>query len=76
MVILNKDQLEIEIKSYKINDKIKITFPDETWTRHHFSKANYNLRIARINFNLNMHKDFIKKLETVEEIESEFNTYE
>ncbi len=76
MVILNKSQVEIEVKSYKADDKIKIMFPDEIWTKHHFSKANYNLRIARINFNLNEHKDFIKKLEKTEESDPEFNTYE
>ena len=76
MVILNKNQVEIEVKEYKTKDKIKITSPDESWTNHHFSKAEYNLRIARINFNLNKHKDFIKELEGIEELDSEFNTYE
>jgi len=76
MVILNKDQVEIEVKHYKSDDKIKIMLPDETWKRYHFSKAEYNLRIARINFNLNEHKDFIKKLEQTEEYDPEFNTYE
>lgn len=76
MVILNKGQVEIEVKSYKASDKIKIMFPDETWTKHHFSKADYNLRIARINFNLNDHKDFIKELEQAEEHDPEFDTYE
>jgi uncharacterized protein (UPF0332 family) len=76
MVILNKGQVEIEVKQYKIDDKIKIMFPDETWTKHHFSKADYNLRIARINFNLNEHQDFIKELEQTEEPDPEFNTYE
>ncbi len=76
MVILNKGQAEIEVKRYKADNKIKITFPDETWTKHHFSKADYNLRIARINFNLNKHQDFIKGLEQIEEPDLEFNTYE
>ena len=76
MVILNKNQVEIEIKKYKIDDKIKIMFPDETWTKHHFSKAEYNLRVARINFNLNENPDFIKELEKTEEPDPEFNTYE
>lgn len=76
MKILNKDQVEIEIKQYKINDKIKIMFPDESWTKHHFNKADYNLRIARINFNLNEHQDFIKELEQAEESDPEFNTFE
>ena len=62
MVILNKAQVEIEVENYKIEDKIKITYPDEGWTKHHFNKAEYNLRIARINFNLNEHKNFIKEL--------------
>jgi len=76
MVILNKDQVEIEVKKYKIDDKIKVMLPDETWAKHHFSKADYNLRIARINFNLNNHQEFIKKLEKIEVFDSEFNTYE
>jgi len=76
MVILNKNQVEIEIDQYKAGDKIKIMFPDETWTKHHFSKAEYNLRIARINFNLNENPDFIKELEKTEEPDPEFNTYE
>lgn len=76
MVILNKNQVEIEIKSYKAQDKIKVMFPDEAWTKHHFNKSEYNLRIATINFNLNDHKDFIKELEQAEEQDSEFNTYE
>ena len=76
MAILNKDQVEIEVKGYKAGDKIKIMFPDETWTKHHFSKANYNLRIARVNFNLNEHEDFIKELEQIEEPDPKFNTYE
>ncbi len=67
MVILNKDHAEIEVQKYKANDKIKIMLPDETWTKHHFSKADYNLRTARINFNLNEHQDFIKTLEKVTE---------
>lgn len=74
MVILNKDQVEIEVKSYKIGDKIKVMFPDEAWSKHHFSKADYNLRIARLNFNLNERKDFIKELTQTED--PEFNTYE
>ena len=61
---------------YKIDDKIKIIFPDEGWTKHHFSKADYNLRTARINFNLNNHKDFLKELEKTEEADPDFNTYE
>ena len=76
MAILNKDQVEIEVKGYKAEDKIKTTYPDEAWTKHHFSKAEYNLRIARINFNLNDSKDFIKKLEQTEQPDPEFNTYE
>lgn len=76
MVVLNKEQVEIEVKSYKTRDKIKIMFPDETWSKHHFSKAEYNLRIARVNFNLNAHEDFIKELEGTEEHDPEFNTYE
>jgi len=76
MIILNKDQAEIEVKKYKINDKIKIMFPDKTWTKYHFTKSEYNLRIARINFNLNEHKDFIKELEQTEEFDQKFNTYE
>ncbi len=40
MVILNKGQAEIEVKNYKINDKIKIMFPDKTWTKYHDSFAN------------------------------------
>ena len=76
MVILNKDQVEIEVKGYKAEDKIKIMYPDETWTKYHFSKADYNLRIARINFNLNDRKDFINELEQTEEPDQEFNTYE
>ena len=76
MVIMNKNQVEIEVKKYKIDDKIKIMFPDEAWTKHHFSKADYNLRIARINFNLNYHKDFLKELEKTEEADLDFNTYE
>jgi len=76
MVILNKDQVEIEVKKYKIDDKIKVMFPDEAWTKHHFSKAEYNLRTARLNFNLNEHKEFIKELEKTEEPDPEFNTYE
>jgi len=61
MVILNKRQVEVEVKSYESQDKIKIMLPDEAWTKHHFSKADYNLRIARINFNLNEHQDFLKR---------------
>ena len=76
MIILNKSQVEIEVKKYKTDDKIKIMFPDEAWTKHHFSKADYNLRIARINFNLNDHKDFLKELEKTEEADPDFNTYE
>ncbi len=76
MVILNKSQVEVEAKSYKAQDKIKIMYADEVWTKHHFSKANYNLRIARINFNLNEHQDFLKELENLEEPDPEFNTYE
>ena len=76
MVILNKNQVEIEVKSYKVQDKIKVMFPDEAWTKHHFSKSDYNIRIARINFNLNKHKDFLKELENLEEPDPEFNTYE
>src|SRR3989338_2111354 len=76
MVILNKNQVEIEVKIYKAQDKIKVMFPDEAWTKHHFSKSDYNIRIARINFNLNEHKDFIKELENTEEADPEFNTYE
>ena len=76
MVILNKSQVEIEIKDYKIKDKIKIIYPDEAWTKHYFNKAEYNLRIARINFNLNEHQDFIKELEQTEQFDPEFNTYE
>lgn len=76
MVILNKSQVEIEVKSYKAQDKIKVLFPDEAWTKHHFSKADYNLRIARINFNLNEHQDFLKELENLEEPDPDFNTYE
>jgi|SRR3989338_918763 len=76
MVILNKNQVEIEVKQYKADDKIKIMFPDEAWAKHHFSKAEYNLRIARINFNLNEHEDLIKELEKTQEYDPEFNTYE
>ncbi len=76
MVILNKNQVEIELKHYKRDDKIKVIYPDETWTKHHLSKAEYNLRIARINFNLNEHPDYVKKLEQTEEYDPEFNTYE
>jgi uncharacterized protein (UPF0332 family) len=74
MVILNKNQVEIEVKQYKESDKIKIMLPDIPWSKHHFSKAEYNLRIARINFNLNEHKDFLKELEGTED--PQFNTYE
>lgn len=73
---MNKSQLEIEIKKYKADDKIKIMLPDEAWAKHHFSKASYNLRMARINFNLNDHKDFLKELEKTEEADPGFNTYE
>ena len=76
MVISDKNQLEIEIKKYKADSKIKIVFPDENWTKFHFNKSEYNLRIARINFNLNEHKDFIKELEGTEESDPKFNTYE
>ena len=76
MAVLNKSQVEIEVKKYKTDDKIKIIFPDEAWTKDHFSKADYNLRIARINFNLNDHKDFLKELEKTEEADPNFNTYE
>jgi len=76
MVVLNKDQAEIEVMKYKADDKIKIMFPDEIWSKHHFTKSDYNLRIARINLNLNDHKDFIKELEKTEEPDPEFNTYE
>jgi len=76
MTILNKAQVEIEVNRYKSDDEIKIMFPDETWTKHHFSKADYNLRMARINFNLNEHNDFVKELEQMEEYDPEFNTYE
>lgn len=76
MAILNKNQAEIEVKRYKSDDKIKLTFPDEIWAKHHFNKAEYNLRVARINFNLNDHKDFIEELEQTEEPDFEFNTYE
>src|SRR3989338_7826117 len=76
MAVLNKSQVEIEVKKYKTDDKIKIIFPDEAWTKDHFSKADYNLRIARINFNLNDHKDFLKELEKTEEADPDFNTYE
>jgi hypothetical protein len=41
--------VEIEINGYKSNDKIKIVAPDETWTKHHFSKSEYNMRIANVN---------------------------
>ena len=41
MTILNKDQIEIEIKEYKLNKKINILFPDETWAKHHFTKSDY-----------------------------------
>ncbi len=74
MVILNKSQAEIEIISYKADDKIKIMLPDEIWAKHHFSKAEYNLRVARVNFNLNDHKEFIKELEQADD--PAFNTYE
>ncbi len=76
MVVLNKIQAEIEVKMYKADGKIKIIFPDEAWTKHHFSKADYNLRVARINFNLNNHKDFLKELEKTEKADPNFNTYE
>ena len=76
MIILNKAQVEIKVQKYKVDDKIKIMFPDETWAKHHFGKADYNLRMARINFNLNEHQDFIKELEKTEEPDPEFNTYE
>jgi len=76
MVILDKNQAEIEIKKYKANDRIKIMRPDEAWTKHHFNKSEYNLRIARINFDLNKRKDFIKELEGTVEHDQNFNTYE
>lgn len=76
MAIINKEQVEIEVKLYKSKDKIKIMFPDESWSKHHFDKAEYNLRVASINFNLNERKDFIKELEKTEEVDKEFNTYE
>jgi len=49
MVILNKGQAEIEVKNYKINDKIKIMFPDKTWTKYHFTKSEWK-RPAKICF--------------------------
>ena len=76
MVILNKEQAEIEIKDYKVKDKLKIVFPDESWANHHFNKADYNLRIARINFKLNQRKTMIKELEGIDEIDDSLNTFE
>tara|TARA_Y100000310_G_C20625296_1_gene785509 strand:- start:945 stop:1559 length:615 start_codon:yes stop_codon:yes gene_type:complete len=76
MVKFNKEQVEIEIKDYKIKDKLKIVFPDEAWVKHHFNKADYNLRIARINVKLNQHKNFIKELEGMDEVDDSFNTFE
>ncbi|MAF35990.1 hypothetical protein CL622_02630 [archaeon] len=76
MITINKSQIEIEVKKYKEDSQIKILTPDEDWTQYHFSKAEYNLRVARLNFNLNTHKSYIKKLEQTEEIDSDFNTFE
>ncbi len=76
MVIINKSQVEIGIKDYKLNDRIKIVLPDEAWTKHHFIKAEYNLRMARINFNLDTRKDLIKELEKSKEMDDEFSTSE
>lgn len=68
--------MEIEVKDYKANDKVKVSFPDDAWARHHFNKADYNLRMARINFNLNGQKELIRKLERIDEVEEDFNTFE
>ena len=76
MAILDKNQVEIEVDKYKQDSKIKIIFPDESWTKFHFNKSEYNLRVARINFNLNEHENFIKELEGTEEHDPKFNTYE
>lgn len=76
MVILDKNQVGIEVQKYKADDRIKIMRPDEAWTKHHFNKSEYNLRIARINFDLNQRKDFIKELEGTIEYDPNFNTYE
>lgn len=76
MVIINKEQVEIEVRKYKADEKIKILLPDDNWAQHHFNKAEYNLRIARINFNLSNYPDIISKLEKTEELDKNFNTYE
>ena len=76
MVILNKNQVEIEVNMYKSVDKIKVVLPDETWARHHFTKSSYNLRIARINFNLNDNPECLKVLEQTNEPDADFKTYE
>lgn len=76
MVILNKNQVEIEINQYKKQDKIEIIMPDPTWAKFHFNKANYNLRVARINFNLNDDRSIIKKLEMRQDADIDFDTYE
>ncbi len=76
MVIFNKNQVEIELEKYKIDDKIKVVYPDGVWTKYYFGKAEYNLRMARLNFNLNEHPDFMKELEKTKEHDAEFDTYE
>ena len=72
----NKEQIELSIEEYKGSNKVQISIPDETWTNYHFSKSEYNLRVAQINFNLSRNKKVIKELENVEEIDEKFNTYE
>ncbi|MDO8740036.1 MAG: HEPN domain-containing protein [Candidatus Woesearchaeota archaeon] len=76
MVIFNKNQVEIELKKYKIDDKIKVVYPDDVWAKYHFGKAEYNLRMARINFNLNAHPDFMEELEKTKKHDAKFNTHE
>jgi len=75
-MIENKNQVEIKIIEYKRDKKINLLPPGERWVKYHFDKSEYNLRMARINLNLNEHKDFIKILEDVKDVDTEFNTYE
>ncbi|MBI2138727.1 HEPN domain-containing protein [Candidatus Woesearchaeota archaeon] len=76
MIMLNKSQAEIAVKKYKSGDKVKITLPDGVWAQHHLNKAEYNLRMARINFALNKRSDMVMELEGLPAPDAGFKTFE
>lgn len=69
MVILDKNQAEIEVKKYKANDRIKIMRPDEAWTKYQY-EVNVESQKEDAEKILNDAVNFVSRLKEMEKTTS------